>query len=127
MKKLLLFLALLMPMCFTSCGDDDEPEAVKIPVTSAEIQGNWAKTYGKTFYYVSFSGDDFSLLMMDINTKEIFNKQFAKFRIDGTTLRLTDATAHDIEYITDGCDIYWTDKNKVQLFIGNLQEFYRVK
>lgn len=127
MKKLLLFLALLMPVCFTSCGDDDEPEAVKIPVTSAEIQGDWAKTYRNNAYFVSFRGDDFSLLVMDMDTKEITNRQFAKFRIEGTTLRLTDIKVDDIEFITDGCDIYWYDEHKIMLFVGMLQGFYRTK
>lgn len=129
MKKLLLLLALLMPVCFSSCGSDekDEPEAVKIPVTSAEIQGMWAKTHLNNAYFVSFHGDDFSLLVMDMKTKEITNRQFAKFRIEGTTLRLTDIKVDDIEFITDGCDIYWYDEHKIMLFVGMLQGFYRTK
>lgn len=127
MKKLLLLLALLMPVCFSSCGSDekDEPEAVKIPVTSAEIQGHWIKIYGTTAYFISFLGDDFSLFMMNVNTKEVYNRQFAKFSIEGTTLKLSNIKAFDTVYVTDGCDIYWVDENKNQLFIGMLQEFYR--
>lgn len=36
MKKLLLFLALLMPVCFISCGDDDKDEPTNEIVTLSE-------------------------------------------------------------------------------------------
>ena len=129
MKKILLLLAIILPMAcsFVACSSDDEPEVTELTETKlAYLQGTWDVSessenpfYGKLKILVS--GNRIVLFQKkpsDTNFEEVDSYTF---EVDGKTLVLTNEWTEDEEATIE---ILSLSPNKAKIKVTDLAYGY---
>ena len=129
MKKILLLLAIILPMAcsFVACSSDDEPEVTELTETNlAYLQGTWDVSessenpfYGKLKILVS--GNRIVLFQKkpsDTNFEEVDSYTF---EVDGKTLVLTNEWTEDEEATIE---ILSLSPNKAKIKVTDLAYGY---
>lgn len=120
MKKILFLMAMLPMMLFTACSSDDE-EDTKVEATKQSVQGSWASTHYDNFYNITFSEDEYSFILMDIESKKITKRENGIYSIDGTKIHTKEGS------FINNDEIYFTDESRIYLHISSMGDCLKSK
>ncbi len=121
MKKILLMLAMILPMItFIACSNDDKEQEVKIPITLNELQGSWHNSSYGIYRHITFEEDSYSYYIM--SDDEITHREYGTYTING--INITFTSKGEMSKL-DNCEIYWEDDYKNYLHIYPIGTFIR--
>ena len=124
MKKEIVMLALMLPMVFVSCSDDEEPsERIKIAVSQDEIQGTWGTENYTGYLYLFFTGNSYTYRILEPGDKYFSHTERGTYTIEGF-----DITFHrdSGESELREQEIYWEDNHGNYLRLSSIGTFLRI-
>ena len=124
MNKLLLMLAVILPVfIFSGCSNDEETneQETKIEVTQNEIQGSW-HSLSYSYNHIYFDGNEYSYNIMDANGDEITHRENGTYTINGIDIVFS---SEDGSSKLGNCEIYWEDDTKNYLHIYPVGSFMK--
>ncbi len=118
-------------LSLTACSDEDDDDDVNYGVpTSSELEGEWETMTSTNFYYLTFTGNNYSYIIMNISTKDIVHWEHGTFTIDDEGFISADASVHTDKWGSDTVNanlfqLHWENAYKTMLYVYPIGTFVK--